>query len=76
MNPKVDFYFTKGKNWQEEIRKLRKVVLDCGLNAELKWGCHCYTFQKRNIVFIFLINDYLHFCFKGSLLNDTHCMFI
>jgi uncharacterized protein YdeI (YjbR/CyaY-like superfamily) len=77
MNPKVDFYFAKGKNWQEEIRKLRKVVLDCGLNEELKWGCPCYTFQKRNIVLIHVFKEYCALLFfKGALLNDTHGMLI
>ena len=27
MNPKVDFYFNKGK-WQKELEQLRKIVLD------------------------------------------------
>ncbi len=49
MNPKVDFYFNKAKQWQEEIEKLRTIVLDCGLTEELKWGCPCYAFQKSNI---------------------------
>ena len=72
MNPKVDFYFNKAKNWQEEIRQLRTIVLDCGLNEELKWGCPCYTFEKRNIV---LIHGFKEYCallfFKGALLADA-----
>jgi uncharacterized protein YdeI (YjbR/CyaY-like superfamily) len=36
MNVKVDFYFSKDKKWQEEIDKLRMIVLDCGLTEELK----------------------------------------
>ena len=43
MNPKVDFYFSKANKWQEEIKKLRMIVLDCGLTEELKWGVPCYT---------------------------------
>lgn len=39
MNPKVDFYFDKTRPWQQEIGLLRKLVLDCGMNEELKWGC-------------------------------------
>ena len=38
MNPKVDFYFTKAKKWQEEIKQLRTIILDCHLNEELKMG--------------------------------------
>ena len=48
-NPKVDFYFIKEKQWQEEIKKLRTIILDCQLTEELKWGVPCYTFQKSNI---------------------------
>jgi uncharacterized protein YdeI (YjbR/CyaY-like superfamily) len=72
MNPKVDFYFDKAKNWQEEIRKLRTIVLDCGLTEELKWGCPCYTFQKSNIVLIHVFKEYCALLFfKGALLQDT-----
>jgi len=31
MNPKVDFYFSKAKKWQEELEKLRMIILDCQL---------------------------------------------
>jgi uncharacterized protein YdeI (YjbR/CyaY-like superfamily) len=73
MNPKVDFYFSKAKKWQEEIEKLRIVVLDCGLTEELKWGVPCYTFQKSNIVLIHVFKDYCALLFfKGALLNDAN----
>lgn len=71
-NPKVDFYFDKAKKWQEEVRKLRTIVLGCGLDEELKWGCPCYTHQGNNIV---LIHDFKEYCallfFKGALLKDA-----
>lgn len=71
MNPKVDFYFNKAKNWREEIGQLRTITLGCGLTEELKWGCPCYTFQKNNIVLIHVFKDYCALLFfKGSLLND------
>jgi len=77
MNPKVDFYFNKAKNWQEEIKKLRMIVLDCGLTEELKWGCPCYTFQKTNIVLIHVFKEYCAFLFfKGALLKDTEDILI
>ncbi len=72
MNPKVDFYFNKEKNWQEEVRKLRIIVLDCGLTEELKWGVPCYTFQNANIVLIHVFKEYCALLFfKGALLKDT-----
>ena len=72
MNHKVDFYFSKAKNWQEELEKLRMVVLDCGLTEELKWGVPCYTLQKSNIVLIHVFKEYCALLFfKGALLKDT-----
>lgn len=72
MNPKVDFYFSKEKTWQKEIEQLRKIVLDCGLNEELKWGCPCYTFEKHNIVLIHVFKEYCALLFfKGALLKDS-----
>lgn len=77
MNPKVDFYFTKATKWQEEIKKLRKIVLDCGLNEELKWGCPCYTFRESNIVLIHTFKEYCALLFmKGALLNDANNILI
>src|SRR5213079_3583445 len=77
MNPKVDGYLRKAKKWQKEFEKLRTIVLDCGLNEELKWGCPCYTFQKSNIV---LIHGFKEYCallfFKGALLNDANGILI
>jgi uncharacterized protein YdeI (YjbR/CyaY-like superfamily) len=71
-NPKVDFYFNKEQKWQKEIKKLRTIVLDCGLTEELKWGCPCYTFQKSNIVLIHVFKEYCAFLFfKGALLHDA-----
>ena len=73
MNPKVDFYFSKAKNWQEELKQLRMIVLDCGLTEELKWGVPCYRFQKSNIVLIHVFKEYCALLFfKGALLNDTN----
>ena len=73
MNPKVDGYLAKAKKWQEELKKLRMVILDCQLTEELKWGKPCYTLQKSNIVLIVGFKEYcaLIFC-KGALLNDAN----
>ncbi len=91
MNPKVDFYFSKanlpaGKagKWQEEIEKLRMIILDCGLTEELKWGVPCYTFQtclagrqESNIVLIHVFKEYCALLFfKGALLNDANGILI
>ncbi|MES2554604.1 MAG: DUF1801 domain-containing protein [Bacteroidota bacterium] len=82
MNPKVDWYFTKAEQWQEELEKLRTIVLDCGLTEELKWGCPSYTFElaggkKSNIVLIHVFKEYCALLFfKGVLLKDPHNILI
>ena len=76
-NPKVDFFFRKGKPWQEEFEKLRTIILDCGLTEELKWGVPCYTFEKSNIVLIHGFKEYCAILFvKGVLLKDTEGVLI
>jgi len=73
MNPKVDAYLSKAKQWQKELKKLRRIILDCHLTEEMKWGKPCYTFQKSNIVIVIGFKEYcaLLFC-KGALLNDPN----
>lgn len=70
-DPKVDAYFTKAKKWQEEMEKLRSIVLACGLTEELKWGKPCYAFEGNNVV---IIQGFKEYCallfFKGVLLKD------
>ena len=71
MNPKVDFFFTKAKKWEKELKKLRTIVLDCGLTEELKWGNPAYTFEGANIVLIHAFKEYCALLFfKGALLSD------
>jgi uncharacterized protein YdeI (YjbR/CyaY-like superfamily) len=77
MNPKVDWFFNKDTQWQEEYIKLRMIALDCGLTEELKWGCPCYSLNKQNIVLIHGFKEYCAFLFfKGALLNDTNSILI
>ncbi len=77
MNPNVDFYFSKADKWQEEIKKLRMIILDCQLREELKWGVPCYTFQESNIVLIHVFKEYCALLFfKGALLKDANGILI
>jgi uncharacterized protein YdeI (YjbR/CyaY-like superfamily) len=76
-NPKVNWFFEKDTSWKKEYEKLRTLILDCGLNEELKWGCPCYRFEEKNIV---LIHGFKEYCallfFKGALLNDPNGILI
>ena len=72
MNPKVDEFLEKAQTWQEEMGQLRRILLDCQLTEELKWGKPCYTFEKSNIV---IVQGFKEYCallfFKGALLKDA-----
>jgi len=76
MNKKADWFFNKSGKWQNEFLELRETILSCGLTEELKWGCPCYTNDKKNIV---LIHGFKNYCallfFKGALLNDSKHLF-
>ena len=77
MNPKVDAYLNRADKWQDEMTKLRMIVLDCPLTEELKWGCPCYTFQNSNVVIIHAFKEYCAVLFvKGSLLHDAEGVLI
>lgn len=73
MNSMVDAYFSKAKKWQEESAQLRKIILDCQLTEEFKWGKPCYTFQGNNVL---IIQGFKEYCallfFKGALLQDIN----
>ena len=72
MNPKVDGFLRRAKQWREEFEKLRTIILECQLTEELKWGKPCYTFQQSNVV---VIQGFKEYCalmfFKGALLKDA-----
>ena len=59
------------KKWQKEAGKLRKIVLDCDLIEEIKWGKRCFTYQEKNVAIIIPLKDACALSFfKGALLSD------
>lgn len=72
-SPKVDAFVGRAKTWQGEIQKLRSIMLECGLEEDLKWGKPCFAFDGKNVAIIqpFKAHCSLMF-FKGALLKDTH----
>jgi uncharacterized protein YdeI (YjbR/CyaY-like superfamily) len=71
-NPKVDGYIRKSEEWQEELQKLRAIILDRGLIEEVKWRVPCYTYQKKIVLFIGRLKESCVLSFaKGTLLKDA-----
>jgi uncharacterized protein YdeI (YjbR/CyaY-like superfamily) len=73
LNPKVDEFLSKAKQWKEEFEILRNIAHNCGMTEELKWRLPCYTFENRNIA---IIQGFKEYCalmfFKGALLKDPN----
>ena len=82
----VDTYFTDGCGrcpmggtpeckvhaWDDVLKKLRTILLDCGLVEVLKWSMPCYTSDGKNIVLLTAFKEYCAVAFfKGSLLKDA-----
>src|SRR5258707_15489857 len=71
-SPKVDGFIRKSKQWQEELQKLRTIILDSQLTEEVKWRVPCYTFQGSNVLFIGRFKESCVLSFvKGVLLKDA-----
>ncbi len=76
-NRKVDEFLAKAKNWQTEMGKLRSIVMECGVDEELKWGKPCYCMDSKNIAIIQNFKDYCALLFpKGVLMKDPGNRFI
>ena len=76
-NPKVDFFFNKNSQWQQEVLLLRKIALATGLAEELKWGVPCYCLGKANVVLIHCFKKYCALLFmQGALLKDANKILI
>lgn len=70
-NPKVDFFFEKASQWQDEFEKMREIAIDSGLTEELKWGHPCYTLNGANVFLIHGFKEYCAYLFhKGALLKN------
>jgi uncharacterized protein YdeI (YjbR/CyaY-like superfamily) len=64
---------SESKAWQGEIRKLRSILLDCGLDEELKWGKPCFLYEGKNVAIVQPFKAHLSLMFfKGALLKDSH----
>jgi uncharacterized protein YdeI (YjbR/CyaY-like superfamily) len=71
-SPRADAYFSKAKEWQAELKKLRTIILGCQLTEELKWSKPCYSFENHNVVIIIPLKESCALMFtKGALLKDA-----
>jgi len=85
MNPQVDIILEEGCGRCKlvgtpqcrmiirslEMKALREIALESGLEEEVKWGFPAYTFKKKNIFMLGSFKEYSSIMFfKGALLSD------
>jgi uncharacterized protein YdeI (YjbR/CyaY-like superfamily) len=69
----VDAFLARARQWQGEMRKLRTVLLDSGLDEDIKWGKPCFSFEGKNVAIIQPFKEHCSLMFfKGMLLEDRH----
>lgn len=76
-NPSVEFFFDDAGDWQPLVRELRRIMLDCDVVEELKWGKPCYTTDDGNIAIIQTFKNYCAVLYpKGVLLDDPNGLLV
>ena len=85
MNDRVDLYLEEGcgrcplyrtpqckvHSWTEELKHLRRIVLECGLEEGYKWSQPCYLHGNSNVLIVTAFKEYAAIAFfKGALLAD------
>ncbi|UCH66664.1 MAG: YdeI/OmpD-associated family protein [Ignavibacterium sp.] len=67
----VDKYISGNKEWNKELKKLRKIILKSELKEDVKWGAPVYTIDNKNVVGIGAFKSYVGiWFFQGALLKD------
>ncbi|NNF61220.1 MAG: hypothetical protein HKO55_06000 [Gammaproteobacteria bacterium] len=67
----VDDYIQSASRGQEELIRLRKILLDAGLDETIKWGGPCYMHAGKNVVGLGAFKSYVGlWFFQGALLRD------
>ncbi|RZS93637.1 YdeI/OmpD-associated family protein [Aquimarina brevivitae] len=70
-NKMVEEYIDKHQDWEAELKKLRSLVLDSGLQETIKWGAPVYTLNGKNILGLGAFKSYVGiWFFQGALLED------
>ena len=71
VSPEVDRYLLEAKQWPDELRAVRSLLLNCGLDESLKWNKPCYSDAGKNIAILQEMKSFLALMFfKGALLTD------
>jgi uncharacterized protein YdeI (YjbR/CyaY-like superfamily) len=70
---KVDNFIDNLKQWQDEFKFFRTLLLESELTEDYKWMHPCYTLNNKNVV---IVQDFKHYCAllfeKGAIMEDKY----
>ena len=73
----VDAYIDAADRWQDELRRLRAILISTGLEETIKWGMPCYTVRGKNVVGLAGFKAYVGlWFFEGARLKDARQLLI
>lgn len=73
----VESYIEAEERWQDELVRLREILLSTELEEEVKWGAPCYTYDGKNVVGLGAFKPYFALWFyQGALLTDEQGVLI
>ena len=73
----VDDYLIDAPYWQDELMKMRRILLSTDLSETIKWGMPCYTHAGKNIVGMSGFKSYFGLWFhQGVFLSDPEKVLI
>jgi len=59
------------ENWRGEMQKIRSILLESGLEEDIKWGKPCFTFDGANVAILQPFKEHCSLMFfKGALFED------
>lgn len=71
MDPGVERYLQDDDRWRAELKRLRAVLLDCGLTEQFKWRKPAYSYADGNVAVLMRYKEFAALNFlKGVLLED------
>jgi len=73
----VDDYLIDIVHWQDELLKLRRILISSELKETMKWGMPCYTHDGKNIIGMAGFKSYFGLWFhQGVFLSDPENILI
>ena len=68
MTKSVDQYIANHKQWQVELKKIRKIILKSSFIETIKWGSPVYTVMDKNLIGMGAFKNY----FETGLLTTMN----